>query len=75
MTYFVDGVQNRYRTLCNDPAANIAARLAEISRIEIATIEGRVTQAGAIRRETDGEFAYPLNFVKDQFGIWKVLGF
>jgi hypothetical protein len=75
MTYFVPGAQDRYRTLANDLTVDLPARLAEIDRIELYVLEGSVVQAGAIRREAAGEFAYPVTFVKDENGAWRILGF
>jgi len=75
LNYFMPGIQDRFRAIFADPDINAATRLSEISRIEIFTVNGRVVQAGAIRTESDGEFAYPVNFVMDAYGVWKILGF
>jgi hypothetical protein len=75
LTYFVPGAQDRYRAVFTNPSRNITARLSEITGIEIYSVKGRVTQGGAIRAESDGEYAYPLTFVIDENGIWRILGF
>ncbi len=75
LNYFVPGIQDRFRAIFADPEIDASARLSEISRIEVFTAKGRVVQAGAIRMESDGEYAYPVNFVKDAYGGWKILGF
>lgn len=75
LTYFVSAIQDRYRGIFFDPTRNIAARLSEINRIEVASVEGVAAQAVAIRLESSGEHAYPLNFVRDVDGVWKILGF
>jgi hypothetical protein len=71
---FVPGIQDHYRAVINDPSMKIVARFKEIDRLEVFTVTGKTAQAGAIRREAEGEFAYPVNFVKN-FGEWKILGF
>jgi hypothetical protein len=69
------GAQGRCRAIFSDPEINASARLSEISRIEVFTLKERAAQAGAIRMESDGEYAYPVNFGRDANGIWKILGF
>ena len=75
LNYFVSGIQNRYRAIFADPEINIIERLSEIIRFKVFTVKGRAVQAGAIRLESEGEYAYPVNFVKDAYGVWKILGF
>jgi len=75
LNYFMPGAQDRYRAIFTNPARNITARLSEITGIEIYSANEKTAQGGAIRLEADGEYAYPLNFVRDEFGIWKILGF
>lgn len=75
LKYFVPGIQDRFRALFADPDIAINDRLNEVSRVELFTATERVVQAGAIRMESDGEYAYPVNFVKDENGIWKIMGF
>ena len=75
LTNFVPAIQDKFRGIFTDPARNITARLSEIRRIEIASVDGVAAQAVAIRLESVGERAYPLNFVRDEDGIWKILGF
>ncbi len=75
MTYFVPFAQERYRTLANDPTIELAARLAEIERLDLRILEGKMAEAGAIRMEDAGEISYPVTFVLDDYGVWKILGF
>jgi hypothetical protein len=75
LNYFMPGIQDRFRAVFADTNINAAARLSEISRLEVFSVNGRVVQAGAIRTESDGEYAYPVNFVRDSNGIWQILGF
>jgi hypothetical protein len=75
MTYFVSDEVDQFRDLANDPAVQFAARLAEIDRIELNVLEGKMAEAAAIRMEYGEEIAYPVSFVMDEKGVWKIFGF
>lgn len=75
LSHFVQSARGRFGLIFTDPSRRISARLTEINRIELFTATGKAAQAGAIRAESGGEYAYPLNFVKDERGVWKILGF
>ena len=75
LSYFAYGSRDKYRAIFMDPSRNITARLSEITKIEIYSIKGMVAQGGGIRIESDGAYAYPLTFVRDQNGMWKIMGF
>jgi hypothetical protein len=70
---FVPGLQSQYRAMINDPSSNIVQRFKEIIRLEVYTVTGKAAQAGAIRKESEREYAYPVNFVNN-FGEWKIYG-
>ena len=75
LIYIMPGAQDRYMAIFNDPEINASARLMEINRLEVFTLKDRVAQAGAIRMESDGEYAYPVSFGKDADGMWKIIGY
>jgi|GEM_PF-3340491 len=75
LDYFVPGARDRYGSIFINPSRNIAARLSEITRIEIYSVQDVAAECVAIRQESDGEYAYPLTFVIDDNGMWKILGF
>ncbi|MFH1027745.1 MAG: DUF1566 domain-containing protein, partial [Pseudomonadota bacterium] len=73
--YFPEATRDRYQAIFNDPYMEIMSRLNEISAIKIYTIMDDSAQGGAIRQEDDGIYAYPINFVRDDNGIWSIYGF
>ncbi len=75
LNYFVSGTKDRYQQIFTSPNIDVPNRLLEIKRIEINSIRGQAAQGSAIRTETDGEYAYPISYVHDENGIWKILGF
>jgi len=74
-TFFPLATRDRFQALMNDPATNIAARLNEISSLEVYSVSSDTAQAGAIRQEASGTYAYPVNFMRDENGIWFIYGF
>jgi hypothetical protein len=75
LTAFTQANRDSFQAIFNDPSIGITSRLNEISAIEIYTIKNGAAQGGAIRQETDGTYAYPLNFVRDENGLWCISGF
>lgn len=73
--YFPEATRYRFQAIFNDPAFNIMSRLNEISAIKIYTIMDGSAQGGAIRQEDDGVYAYPINYTRDENGIWRIYGF
>ncbi len=74
-SFFPLATRDRFQTLMNDPTTNIAARLNEISSLEVYSVSYDTAQAGAIRQEASGTYAYPVNFMRDENGIWFIYGF
>jgi hypothetical protein len=74
-SFFPLATRDRFQTLMNDPTTNIAARLNEISSLEVYSVSNDTAQAGAIRQEASGTYAYPVNFMRDENGIWFIYGF
>ena len=75
LSYFVDAAQDRYRKDFADLNGNIHEVFSTISDIELYTLTGRSAECGAIRIENGTPYAYPLAFVQDQEGEWKIMGF
>jgi hypothetical protein len=73
--YFPLATRDRFQAIFNDPGNNITARLNEISGLEIYTVTNDTAQAGAVRQEADGVYAYPVNFMRNENGIWSIYGF
>ena len=75
LDYFMEGNRDRYRKIFEELGDEVNKRLSEIIDVELYTTTGRVAQCGAIRIETGGVYAYPVTFVKDENGLWKIYGF
>lgn len=75
VSFFPLATRDRFKTLMNDPTTNIAVRLNEISSLEVYSVSSDTAQAGAIRQEASGTYAYPVNFMRDENGIWFIYGF
>lgn len=75
VSFFPLATRDRFQTLMNDPTTNIAVRLNEISSLEVYSVSSDTAQAGAIRQEASGTYAYPVNFMRDENGIWFIYGF
>lgn len=75
INYFVPARQEKYRSIFTNPAYEAATRFSEISHIEVFTAKDKVVQAGAIKTELNVEYAYPLIFIQDTEGVWKIFGF
>jgi hypothetical protein len=76
ITYFAFGSQDRYRRLFAEfSAEKISSIFSNILQVKLYTQSGQYSKCGALRAETGGVYSYPLTFVQDDKGIWKILGF
>jgi len=75
--YFVFAIRDRYREMFSQLGFNkIAAILSKNTDFKLSINYGRVAECGAIKMEDDGtQYSYPVRFVLDQNGIWKIMGF
>ena len=73
--YFDVATRVTFQAYFNDPTIESTSRINEISEIKIYTIRNDTAQGGAIRQEHDSIFAYPINFTRDNNGIWRIFGF
>ncbi|GBE53869.1 hypothetical protein BMS3Bbin15_00015 [archaeon BMS3Bbin15] len=76
LTYFVEDSKDRYREkftqLSDDQINSIFSNIIEF---EIYSVNDSIAQCGAIRVESGGTFSYPVTFVKDENGIWNMMGY
>lgn len=72
---FISTSRSQYQSVFTDPTTDVLARLNEISALEVYTVLSDTAQGGAIRQEADGEYAYPVNFIRDENGVWRISGF
>ncbi len=76
MAYFASGIQDRYRAIIDRlGAAKLIGAVSSISDIKVYDLNEGGAEGGALRNETGGIYSYPITFVKDENGIWKILGF
>ncbi|MBI5099602.1 MAG: right-handed parallel beta-helix repeat-containing protein [Nitrospirae bacterium] len=74
--YFVEGSKSRYNAiLVQMSSADINSIFSNINELKIYSVKERAAQCGAIRVESGGTFSYPVTFVIDESGIWKIMGF
>jgi len=76
LSYFVAGSRARYEKIFSAMDSSKRKNVfGSISEIQIDSFYGRVVRCGAIRAGSRGTFSYPLTFVKDEDGIWKIMSF
>lgn len=75
VSYLSEETRDMFQAIFDDPSIETMSRLNEISEIKIYTIQNDTAQGGAIRQEDDGIYAYPVNFMRDENGIWQIYGF
>jgi hypothetical protein len=77
LDYFVYGIRETYREMFNQfGLAKISSILSKNTDFKLSINYGRVAECGAIKTEEDGTaYSYPVRFVLDEKGIWKIMGF
>ena len=76
VSYFVAGSRERYGQIFSSlDNYKINSAFSNIAEMKIHTLDGRVAECGAIRNETGGTYSYPVTFVQDENGLWKIMGF
>ena len=74
--YFVAGGQNEYRQIFTGLSGDdINSIFSGINEFEIDTLSGRVAECGVDRVEAGGTYSYPVTYVRDENGIWMIMGF
>ena len=76
LSFFVPGAQDRYRQVFEELGSDgINSLFSSINGVELDTASGRAAEGGLIREENGNTYSYPITFVQDQNGIWKIMGF
>jgi hypothetical protein len=74
--YFTEPGKERYRQAFTAVgSANINSIFTSITELRFKNTYGPVAEYLALRTEPDGTFAYPVTFVQDENGIWRIMGF
>jgi PKD repeat protein len=73
LNYFMPGVKKEYQIMYTKAGPDkIKAYFSRIKSIHLANSYGKVANCGIMIEEADGTFSYPLTFVKDNNGVWKI---
>jgi hypothetical protein len=73
---FVATSQQRYRDVFNQMSAvRINAIFSGITDVKIQSQNENIVECDVIRQEVKGAIAYPVTFILDSSGMWKVFGF
>ena len=76
LSYFMPGNQEKYRQIFTAfGQTKINSIFSGISSIHLSNNYEKVASCGALRAEAGGTYSYPLIFVKDNNGIWKIFEF
>jgi hypothetical protein len=76
ISYFIPASQNQYKQLFLELSTDqINAIFSNIIDIKVDDFNDGNAECGAIRIESDGTYSYPVTFVQDENGIWKIMGF
>ena len=75
LNYFVDGNRDRYNNVFNNlGTVELNVILSSFEAFELLSQSENMAECGLIRTESTGTFAYPVIFVKDEAGVWKLFG-
>ncbi len=73
--YILVGSQDKYREIfLRLHQQEIDAIFSNNTEFKLYTFFGGVAGCGAIRQEAGGPYSYPVTFVQDENGIWKIAG-
>lgn len=77
LTDYSDNAKSRYEALFNQMVSvnTVGTIYAGITEIVISTMDDQLAECWILRQENDGTHAYPVTFVKDENGIWKIMGY
>lgn len=76
LSFFVPGTQDRYRQVFEELGSDrINSIFSTIIGVELDTSSGGSAEGGLIREEDGKIYSYPITYVQDQNGLWKIMGF
>lgn len=76
LAFFTEPSRERYRqAFAEIGSANIITIFTNITEMRFKTTYGPVAEYWALRQESQGTFAYPVTFIQDESGNWKIMGF
>lgn len=75
LMYFAMSSRNRYRDLLAEfTQEQLAGILSNVIGFDIESLNDGSAECEATRNETAGEYSYPVTFVRDGMGLWKIMG-
>ena len=73
LNYFTDPAKENYRSLfALKGTLNLYSLLANATEMELESVTDQSAYCGVIRKETRGTYSYPVIFIKDDKGLWKI---
>jgi len=75
LTYFVAASRDRYRQAFTSLGNRLSVIFSSISEFKVYKVYGSLAECGAIRIENGTPYSYPVTFVQDENGMWRILGF
>lgn len=75
LNYFIEPSKDMYRNVFIQMGSDkINSRFSSIFELRLDILYGKLSECGALRNEDDVVFSYPVTFIKDSDGIWKMMG-
>jgi len=75
LTYFTSPVQERYRLTFNQFKDKLPIRISNIEAPHLLNVSDILAEAELIRTRHGVRYSYPITFVKDRNGLWKIQTF
>ena len=76
LEYIADSSKDRYRSIFTQFGGEKINRIfSNISEIQLYEVYGQIAESGITRNETTGTFSYPVRFIQNDDGVWRVWGF
>jgi len=75
LNYFVAGARDQYRQIFTALITEEINSIFSDLEFELETLTGRLGECGVVRIEEGEAYSYPVTFVQDENGIWRIMGF
>jgi hypothetical protein len=76
LTFFAEPSKAQYDQMFNSlGGTNIGLATSNLIGLRLKTVYGSIAEYLVLRQELGGTFAYPVTFMQDAGGMWKIWGF
>jgi hypothetical protein len=75
MPYFVGRSQEKYRTIFQDLQPSLSQIFASIESLHLLSVGNDEAEMEALRTESGIVYSYPVIFMRDETGMWRLWGF